>query len=133
MLSRFFKCPVRLQELRCSPAGSPLEDFAHNFWQSGYAKTTGQRHIRVAEHFLYWTDRKGSAPAALNESSIASFEHHLHRCRCPRYGCTYPWNRQNGVRLFLRYLCDAGIATDSVAEQTAPVEPVLLTSFVSSD
>jgi integrase/recombinase XerD len=130
MLSKFFKCPVRLQELRCSPAGSSLEGFAHSLWQSGYAEATAQRHIRVAEHFVYWTDRKGIAPAALNESCIASFEHHLHRCRCPRYGCTYPLDRQNGVGLFLRYLCDAGVATDSVAAQTVPVEPVLLTAFL---
>jgi integrase/recombinase XerD len=130
MLSRFFKCPVRLQELRCSPAGSSLEGFADSLWQSGYAQTTAQRHIRVAEHFVYWTDRKGIAPAALNESSIASFEDHLYRCRCPRYGCTYPLDRQNGVGLFLRYLCDAGVATDSVAAQTVAVEPVLLTAFL---
>lgn len=130
MLSKFFKCPVRLQELRCSPAGLSLEGFAQSLWQSGYAETSAQKHIRVAEHFIYWTDRKGLAVAVLDESSVESFEHHLVGCRCPRYGRTYPVNRQNdSARLFLRYLCDAGVATHS-SGQTAVVEPVLLTAFL---
>jgi integrase/recombinase XerD len=131
MLSKFFKSSLRLQELRCSPAGSSLEGFAHQLCQVGYATTTAQKHIRVAEHFIYWADRKGIAVAALSESSVKSFEHHLlPGCRCPRYGLSYPLNRQNGsTRLFLTYLCDAGVATNSARER-AVVEPVLLTAFL---
>ena len=79
---------------------------------------------------LIGTDGEGLALAALNESSIQSFEHHLCRCRCPQYGGTHAENRPKGsARLFLRYLCDAGVATDSVG-QTAFLEPVLLTAFL---
>jgi len=90
MLSKFFKCPKRLQELRGSPAGPSLEGFARQLCQIGYSTFTAKGHIRTAEHLAYWTDGEGLALAALNESSIQSFEHHLCRCRCPQYGGRTP-------------------------------------------
>ena len=51
MLSKLFKSPVRLQELRSSPAGPLLEDFARQLCRVGYSNFTAQGHVRVAEHF----------------------------------------------------------------------------------
>ncbi|MBI4471598.1 MAG: tyrosine-type recombinase/integrase [Acidobacteria bacterium] len=129
MLSKLFKCPVRLQELRNSLAGPSLEGFARHLCQVGYANFTAKGHIRVAEHFVYWTDREGIAPTALDESCIENFERHLCRCQCPRYGGKCVHNRLRGsVHLFLKYLRDAGIATGSVEHRTAE-KPVLLAKF----
>ena len=130
MLSELFKCPVRLQELRSSHAGPSLEGFARQLCRIGYSTFTAKGHVRVAEHFAYWTDQEGIAPAALNQSSIENFEHHLCRCQCPRYGRKSAGNRPRGsVHLFLKYLCDAGIATDSADYCRTVQEPVLLGRF----
>ena len=128
MFEKCFESPIRIQELRGSPAGAQLEDFADQLCQAGYVRTTVQKHIRAAEHFVDWTSRRGIAAAGLNESCIESFEDHLHRCRCPGYDRTYPIERQQGAHLFLRYLRDTGVARDC-ASQGAVVEPALLTAF----
>jgi hypothetical protein len=85
MLAKFFESPVRIREVRSGHVGPSLEGFAQELCRAGYAKITARRHIRAAEHFVYWTDRKGITVATLNESWIDRFGRHLHRCRCPRY------------------------------------------------
>ena len=130
MLSELFNSPVRLQELRGSPAGPSLDGFARQLCQIGYSTFSAKGHVRVAEHFAYWIDREGIITATLNESSIEGFEHHLSRCQCPRYGGKRAGNRPRGsVHLFLKYLCDAGIATDSADHERTVEEPVLLARF----
>jgi len=128
MLTEFFESPLRIREVRGSPTGPLLEGFAQELCRAGYAKITARRHIRAAEHFIYWTDRKGITVATLNESLVDRFGRHLDRCRCPRYGHTHLMDLQNGTRLFLAYLRDVGVVTASVAGQTTE-EPVLLTAF----
>ena len=128
MLANFFESPVRIRELCGGPFGPSLEGFAQQLCRAGYAKITARRHIRAAEHFIYWTDRKDIAVATLNQSSVDRFGRHLHRCRCPGYGHTPLIHLQNGARLFLAYLRDGGVATASVARQTTQ-ESVLLTAF----
>jgi len=59
MFEEFFDRPSRIQSLRDGPDGLLLEGFAKELWQGGYAKITARRHIRAAEHFIYWTDREG--------------------------------------------------------------------------
>jgi hypothetical protein len=131
MLEKVYTCPIRLQQLRRSPAGPLFEGFAHQLCQAGYTRTVVQKHIRIADHYIYWADRQGIAVADLNESSIKGFDRHLCRCRCkcPSDGRTYPLKRQNdSAHLFLGYLCGAGIAPDS-ARQATVSEPVLLSAF----
>lgn len=122
---------MRLQQLRSSPAHASLEDFADQLWQVGYARTAAQKHIGVVEHFVYWADQQNIAFDDLSESSIKSFDRHLSRCRCqcPCHGGTYPLKRQDSsTRLFLGYLCGAGIAPRAVRHATDS-EPVLLSEF----
>jgi hypothetical protein len=86
MLTEFFESPLRIREVRGGPFGPLLEGFAQELCRAGYARITARRHIRAAEHFSYWTDRKGIPVANLNESFVDRFGRHLDRCRCPRYG-----------------------------------------------
>ena len=58
MLKQFFKDHLRIQALREGPDGPLLEGFAEELYQAGYAKITARRHIRAAEHLVYWTERK---------------------------------------------------------------------------
>src|SRR3989442_4316711 len=128
MSTRVFETSVRDQEHLKGPAGPSLEGFAHELNQAGYAAMTIRRHIRAAEHFIEWTDRKGIEVATLNESFIEKFGHHLHRCRCPGYRRTHLIDlKKRGAHLFLTYLRDVGLVTAAVSEPTTP-QPVLLTA-----
>ena len=128
MLSEFFDSPLRVQELRDSPGGHLLEGFAQELFKSGYAEITARRHIRAAEHFMYWKGREGIPASSLNEQLHDLFGGHLGRCQCPGYGDTHRLEILNGVRLFLRHLRSAGVITTSGAE-TKEQDPVLLDAF----
>src|SRR5207253_3279590 len=97
MLTKLFKSPECVRELREGRGGPLLEGFAQKLCQTGYAESSARAHIRAAEHFIYWTDRKAIAVATLNDSVIDGFGRHLHRCRSPRYGHTRQINLQNGA------------------------------------
>ena len=127
MLGKFFDSHLRVQALRDGPGGVLLEGFAQELFQSGYAEITARRHIRVAEHFAYWTDREGISIPSFNEQSLHCFGCHLIRCQCPRYGHTHRFELLRGARFFLRYLRGAGV----VATVAEPIdqEPVLLAAF----
>jgi site-specific recombinase XerD len=128
MLSRFFKSRARIQTLRDGPVGSPLESFAQALFEAGYATFTARKHLRAAEHFIYWTHGHGIPVCRLNEQSLARFERHLSRCRRPRYSHAKRLSAFHGARLFLTYLRDARIITLSSVEP--PVhDPALLSAF----
>ena len=128
MLSEFFESPTRIQELHGSPGGHLLEGFAQELCQAGYAQITARRHIRAAEHLIYWIGRKSRTVAALDEKTIEEFVQHLNRCRCPRYGHTNRRDLRKGARLFLRYARSADLVTTRVVEQVI-TDPDLLVSF----
>ena len=111
MLSKFFESRVRIQALRDGPAGSLLESFTQALSEAGYATRIARRHLRAAEHFIYWTHRHGMPVCKLNEQSLARFDRHLSRCHCPHYGHADHWSLVRGARLFLTYLRDVRIIT----------------------
>jgi integrase/recombinase XerD len=128
MFEQFFESSLRAQALREGPGGPLLEGFTEDLCQAGYAEITARRHIRAAEHFMYWADREGIPISSLTEKFIERFDRHLDRCQCPGYGHTYRLHLLNGVRLFLTHLQDSGVITVTDAEP-ASQDPVLLTLF----
>lgn len=128
MFEQFYESPLRVQALREGPGGPVLEGFTENLCQAGYAEITARRHIRAAEHFMYWTGREGIPIPNLTNMLIEHFNRHLDRCQCPRYGRSQRLQLLNGVRLFLTHLQDAGVIAATVAEPTAQ-DPVLLLAF----
>jgi len=127
MLKQFFESPLRVQAIRNGPSGFLVERFAQDLWDAGYAKITARRHIRSAEHFIYWTDEEGIASGSWNEQVLPRFEDHLSRCKCSGYGHQRR-DLLGGVRLFVRYICGGGI---NVARPSQPAvqTPVLLAGF----
>src|SRR6516165_1877565 len=85
MLSKFFEPGRRVDALRDNPAGGLFEGFAQVLSEAGYTTGAARRHLRAAEHFIYWTRRRGIPLQELNEQSLARFDQHLSRCRCPNY------------------------------------------------
>ena len=58
MIAEYFKSPARIQSLHNGHSGSLVEGFAQDLWEAGYAKITARRHIRAAEHFIYWATKE---------------------------------------------------------------------------
>jgi site-specific recombinase XerD len=128
MFKQYFKSQSRIQSLREGPEGQLLEGFAKELYREGYAETSARRHIRAAEHFVYWTDRKGTQLSGLTESDLEHFDRHLNRCRCRDYGHSDRPGSLHGARLFLRHLRSTGVVTASIAKTTNQ-DPVLLAAF----
>lgn len=85
MLSEFFDSAARIQSLRDGPAGALFERFAQALSQAGYGEITARRHLRAAEHFIYWAVRTGTPVRRLTQQALEPFGRHLCRWRCPRY------------------------------------------------
>lgn len=128
MLAEYFDSPLRIQKLRDCPAGHLLEGFAQELYRAGYAQLTARRHLRSAEHLVYWTGRRGIPVTGVTERFVKEFSNHLNRCRCTRYGHTHRLELENGVRLFIRYLRRAGVLTAPINKGSIE-EPALLVSF----
>jgi hypothetical protein len=109
MFEQFFDRPSRIQSLRDGPGGPLLESFAKELCQGSYAEKTARRHIRAAEHLLYWTDREDNPISSLTGKFLEPFGHHLDKCRCPGYGHSNRLQLLNGARLFLKHLWRAGL------------------------
>jgi integrase/recombinase XerD len=127
MLSQFFDSAARIHALRHGSAGSQFEEFAQGLAHTQYAEITARRHLRSAEHFIYWADRAGIPVRGLNEQTLRRFGRHLCQCRCPHFGHTYRVQVLHGARLFLRYLQDAAIVASAVEQ--APSGPALFIAF----
>jgi site-specific recombinase XerD len=130
MLDQYFDSPFRIQILRNGPSGPLLEDFAQKLAAAGYAQISARRHIRAAEHFIYWADEEGIPPASVNGQIVPRFNDHLNRCRCPGFGHATRTRHVLlcGVRLFVRYLCGAGVDVSRTIEP-ATQDPVLFVAF----
>ena len=128
MLSEYFESPFRIQKLRGGPDGRLLEDFVQELCQAGFAKITARRHIRAAEHLLYWAGRKGILSETFGEHTVDEFVRHLRRCRCKGYGRAKRSDLQKGARLFVGCLQRVGLLPAPIM-QPAVEDPAVLVSF----
>lgn len=128
MIEQFFDGHARIKALRDGPGGAFLEGFAKELFQERYAEITARRHLRAAEHFLYWANQEGVLISSLTEKFLEPFDRHLDQCQCPRFGHSHRLDLLNGVRLFFKHLRDTGAPIGPVVE---PLEqnPVLFTEF----
>jgi len=128
MFEEFFDGTSRVQELREGPGGPLLEGFAEELSLAGYAEITARRHIRAAEHLIYWSGCEGIPISSMTEKFVERFDRHLNGCQCARYGHTHRLDLLNGVRLFLKHLRCVGEITAAIDQPTVQ-DPVLLTAF----
>ena len=128
MIAEFFDGVSRIEQLRNSPGGPLLELFAEELFHAGYAEITARKHIRAAEHLIYWSGCEGIPISSFTEKIVELFNCHLNECQCPHYGHSHRVNLLNGVRLFLKHLRNVGEITFVVDLPTVQ-DPVLLTAF----
>ena len=128
MLSKYFKASHRIQAIRSGPAGALIEGFARRLSEGGYEEISARRHIRAAEHLVYWAVRRGLSVRALDQKALKRFSSHLDQCRCGRYCCANGNAVVAGARRFIQYL--QGGNEPSIRErQPIAAEPDLLKSF----
>lgn len=128
MFENFFTSFSRAKALRDGPGGPLLEGFVEVLYREGYAEITARKHIRAAEHFMYWADREKIPVYNLSEMFVECFDKHLDQCQCPGYGRSNRRFLLNGTRLFLKHLRGIGKIGTPVAKQIAQ-EPELFTAF----
>lgn len=127
MLAALFDSVVRMHAVRASPAGALLERFAGALTTAGYAPITARRHLRAAEHFVWWAARHCLWMDGVSESAVDRFSHHVARCRCARYGKSDK-GLVGGVRLFVRHLEETGAIKVAKATSSRPA-PTFLEAF----
>jgi integrase/recombinase XerD len=128
MLEQFFNSHLRIQALRNSPSGGLLEGFAQELGRTGYSEIIARKQICAAEHFLYWTSKRGIPSHNFNEQVVQTFSDHLRRCRCPGYGHANCSRILRGVRSFVGYVNGNGVGIHRAGKPTAR-NSVLLAAF----
>jgi site-specific recombinase XerD len=128
MLSHYFESTARIQAIRNNLSGSLLEEFSDYLFESGYAEISARRHIRSAEHLVYWASKSGLSINELNDLALARFSDHLTQCHCGQYSRAKPVNILTGARLFLKRV--HRVDTLAVREpEPADPQPALLRAF----
>ena len=128
MFENFFNGTSRVRGLRDNVCGPFLERFTEELFYAGYAKITARKHIRAAEHLIYWLGCEGLPISGLTEQLLGRFDLHLKGCQCRRYGRTNRLNLLHGAHLFLKCLQNAG-ALNTAVGRPMPQDPILLTAF----
>ncbi len=126
-MTEFFESTFRILQLRSGQDGELLDVFAKQLQQSRFAKITARRHLRAAEHLLYWAKRNGVSPATFDEGTLEEFALHLCRCRCKSFGRSHGRDLQKGACLFLDSLRRVGLLARPAQE--AVEEPQVLLLF----
>jgi integrase/recombinase XerD len=127
MLSKFFESQARIKKLGDGPTGHLIESFARVLGEAAYATITARRHLRAAEHFLYWIHRQGIAVREANEQALTRFANHLSQCQCPHFNQADQVDVTGGARLFASHLCDTGVIAASIRQEST--DPELLLAF----
>jgi len=130
MMTEFFESQFRILQLRGGQGGRLLDVFTQELVQSGFAEITARRHIRDAEHLLYWAKRKGISPATFDEHTLDEFARHLRRYCCKSYGRTNRRDLQKGARLFIGSLRRAELLPMPSTQETVE-DPHVLVLFRS--
>ncbi|MQA92739.1 MAG: tyrosine-type recombinase/integrase [Gemmatimonas sp.] len=87
--------------------------------QAGYKQHVARLHHRSIVHFGVWLELERIDPETINEQTVATFERHRSRCRCPGTSRDRGRHVVSCVRVFVRHLREQG----SVAPEDAPPEP----------
>jgi len=129
MLTIYFKSPFTLEQLGSGPSGLYLDGFAHKLHLAGYSQGAAQRLLRAASHLGVWGQANDNPIQSFNKDTLASFQHHLSSCCCPKSNGGRGPNVFFGAKRFLEYLHQIGVVSSIGDEHTDSASPQLMTSF----
>lgn len=128
MLTHYYQSRQFIELLHNSPGGTHFDAFAQKLYDAGYAQISARRHLRAAQHLLYWAERKSVAIEDLDATEIQRFKRHLPRCCCPSFGHS-DRGLVKGAYLFLEYLHHDSIVHAPRAKAIEPPPSALLVAF----
>jgi len=129
MLTIYFKSLFTLERLRSGPSGPYLDGFAHKLHLAGFSQGGAQRLVRAAAHLGVWGQTNDNPIQSFNKDTLASFQHHLSSCCCPKSNGGRGPNVFFGAKRFLEYLHQIGVVSSIGDEHTDSASPQLMTSF----
>lgn len=121
MLDKYFESLFTLEQLRNSPNGLWLDEFARSLHEDGYSWWTGRTYLRAAHHLGHFLERRNVTIVAVQPDTIADFRRHLKRCRCPKPRGRKSEDTVRGAKCFLRYLWTAGVVPQPERQPWPPL------------
>jgi site-specific recombinase XerD len=101
-----------LSSIRSASFVKLVGDYEAALLANGYSTHVVRFHLHSIAHFGVWLELKGTELGAIDERTVAAFERHRLRCRCPAASR----NRRRGVvsciRVFLHHLRKQGKVPD---------------------
>jgi len=95
--------------------------------ESGYNPHVVRFHLHSVAHFGVWLEREGAGLGVMDEATVAAFERHRSRCRCPAASQNRDQSVLSCVRVFLRHLGEQR----KILDAEVPVEsPILVREFL---
>ena len=99
-------------------------ELVHNYEtelvRSGYNPHVVRFHLHSVAHFGVWLELEGAEVGTIDEGTVAAFERHRPRCRCPVTSRNRDRSVVSCVRVFLHHLREQGKvpAADSPADHS---------------
>ncbi|MCC7375680.1 MAG: tyrosine-type recombinase/integrase [Verrucomicrobiales bacterium] len=105
MIQQLFLRPFVRRRMAASHLGIILEHFALDLQARGYAVSTVQFYVQVAEHFSRWLGGRRLTVREIDEQVVDKFvREHLPRCRCPIPAATSEGVCRPALRCLVRFL-----------------------------
>jgi hypothetical protein len=95
-----------------------FHDYGKELVQAGYTPVVARLHLRSIAHFGVWLELKGVALESIDDQTVAMFDRHRSRCRCPGTSRDSGRHVVSCLRVFLSRLRERRIV-----ETPAPTEP----------
>lgn len=112
MIQQLFLRPFVQRRMAASHLGIILEHFALDLRARGYAVSTLQAYVQVAEHFSRWLGGRRLGVSAIDERTVDRFVRgHLPRCRCLIPAARSERACQPALGCLVRFLRDQKLAS----------------------
>jgi integrase/recombinase XerD len=116
-----------LSAIRSEEFAALLHDYEEDLVRAGYNLHVRRLHLQTLTHFGVWLDRAGVASGMIDEDTVAAFERHRPRCRCPGTSRNRGRHVVSCIRVFLGFLRKRG---HIAAAELPPPPPPLVRDFL---
>ena len=118
----YSKPVLGLSAIRTASFVELVHDYETALAGAGYNPHMVRFHLHSVAHFGVWLELEGAELGTIDEGTVAAFEQHRSRCRCPVTSRNRDRRVVSCVRVFLHHLREQG----KVAAADSPAEPNLL-------
>ena len=120
----YSKSVLGLSAIRSATFVDRLHDYETALVGSGYKSRVVRFHLHAVAHFGVWLELQGGELETIDETTVAAFERHRSRCRCPATSRSRCRSVVSCLHVFLHHLRKQGTALAA----DPPAQPKLLVS-----